>query len=255
MDRRFFAALVEGSREALERILADDFVLIDVMSGGEVPRAQLLDLVASRQLEFTAIDPAEVRVRPYGTTAVITGRTEMAGRFGGVPFVARSRYTHVFVEQEGGWRLVAAQGTQIAPESTIGLLANVDVDDLERAIEFYRRLGLRPGRRLFAGAVAEMLGGSSPIYLLARPAGSPATGDGSASRDYRRHWTPVHLDFVVDDLEGAVGRARAAGARIEGDIQSHPWGRMVTLSDPFGHGVCLLQFVGRGYDEVATGSD
>src|SRR5712692_10087544 len=43
MDRRFFAALAEGSREALERILADDFVLIDVVSGGEVPTAQLLD--------------------------------------------------------------------------------------------------------------------------------------------------------------------------------------------------------------------
>ena len=47
------------------------------------------------------------------------------------------------------------------------LLVNVDVDDLERAIEFYGgALGLRLGRRLFGGSVAEMLGGSSKIYLL-----------------------------------------------------------------------------------------
>lgn len=27
---------------------------------------------------------------------------------------------------------------------------------------------------------------------------------------------------------------------------------MLRLADPFGHGVCLLQFSGRGYDEIAT---
>jgi hypothetical protein len=26
----------------------------------------------------------------------------------------------------------------------------------------------------------------------------------------------------------------------------------VQLSDPWGHGWCLLQFLGRGYDEIAT---
>jgi catechol 2,3-dioxygenase-like lactoylglutathione lyase family enzyme len=42
----------------------------------------------------------------------------------------------------------------------ISLLANIDVPDLETAIEFYHQaLGLRLGRRLFEGTVAEMLGG------------------------------------------------------------------------------------------------
>ena len=58
---------------------------------------------------------------------------------------------------------------------TIELLANIDVDDLEQAIEFYRAaLGLRLGRR-FSGSVAEMLEASSAIYLLAKPAGSRAS--------------------------------------------------------------------------------
>jgi catechol 2,3-dioxygenase-like lactoylglutathione lyase family enzyme len=44
------------------------------------------------------------------------------------------------------------------------LLVNVDVDDLERAIEFYRAaFGLHLGRRLFDGSVAEMRGASSMI--------------------------------------------------------------------------------------------
>jgi len=135
------------------------------------------------------------------------------------------------------------------------LLANIDVDDLEKAIEFYRRaLGLRLGRRLFDNTAAELLGASSPIYLLAKPAGSSASTGASLPRDYRRHWTPVHLDFAVEDLEVVVRQARAAGARLEGDIQMRKWGRFATLSDPFGHGFCLLQFSGRGYDEVAQGN-
>jgi hypothetical protein len=40
----------------------------------------------------------------------------MAGQGGGQAWSARSRYTHVFVEQKGRWRLVAAQGTLIAGE-------------------------------------------------------------------------------------------------------------------------------------------
>ena len=136
----------------------------------------------------------------------------------------------------------------------ISLVANIDVPDVEAAIVFYRQaLGLRLGRRLFEGTVAEMLGGSSPIYLLAKAAGSVAGAAIAVPRDYRRHWTPVHLDFVVEKVEDAVRQARAAGAILEGgEIQGYPWGRIATMSDPFGHGFCLVEFAGRGYDEVAS---
>jgi ketosteroid isomerase-like protein len=114
-DRRFFAALLEASLPKLEELLAEDFLLIDVMSGSEVPRAAMLEALGSGQLQFQSIEPAERRVRRYGSTAVVTGRTEMAMRFGDSAVTACSRYTHVFVEQDGRWRMVAAQGTPIAP--------------------------------------------------------------------------------------------------------------------------------------------
>jgi predicted enzyme related to lactoylglutathione lyase len=132
------------------------------------------------------------------------------------------------------------------------LLVNVDVDDLERAIVFYTdALGLRLERRLFKGMVAEMSGASSTVYLLNHAAGSrPAPGAASV-RAYERHWTPVHLDFETEDVDAAVARAVDAGAKLEGSIQGFAWGRLATLSDPFGHGFCLLQFSDRGYDAVA----
>lgn len=130
------------------------------------------------------------------------------------------------------------------------ILVNIDVPDLEAAIDFYSRaFGLALHRRLGATG-AEMLGAPAPIYLLQKAAGTPAAGAVRQPRDYARHWTPVHLDVVVDDVDDAVARAVAAGARLEDPAVSHDWGRIAHLSDPFGHGICIMQFLGRGYDAL-----
>jgi hypothetical protein len=39
---------------------------------------------------------------------------------------------------------------------------------------------------------------------------------------------------------------------VEVEPETRAWGRIVHLGDPFGHGLCLIQFIGRGYDEIAT---
>ena len=57
----------------------------------------------------------------------------------------------------------------------------------------------------------------------------------------------MHLDIVVPDVDGAAAPAERAGAVREGEIQTHSWGRIAHLADPF----CLIQFLGRGYDEIA----
>ena len=131
------------------------------------------------------------------------------------------------------------------------LIVNIDVDDIDRAVAFYTdALGLRLARRLFGGTVAELSGATSTIQLLLKSPGSTPVPGQTVARDYTRHWTTVHLDFAVDDLSRAVERAVRAGATLEGTVQSHRWGRLATMSDPFGHGFCLLQFVGRGYDDA-----
>lgn len=127
-------------------------------------------------------------------------------------------------------------------------LINIDVSDLVVAEAFYSQaFGLRRGRCLGSEAL-EMLGGTAPLYLLQKAPGS--IGAASDARDYRRHWMPMHVDVVVDELEPALERALAAGAIKEGLIREANWGRIVQLADPFGHGWCLVQFLGRGYDEL-----
>jgi predicted enzyme related to lactoylglutathione lyase len=131
------------------------------------------------------------------------------------------------------------------------VLVNIDVEDLEQATQFYcAALGLRVGRR-FDGWT-ELVGAAAPIYLLPKAAGTPASPKSVQKWHYGRHWTPVHLDFVVKDVDEALARAKAAGATAESDVQTHAWGRIALLADPFGNGFCLLQFTGRGYDEIAA---
>ncbi len=99
-ESAFFRALIEVRTDELEMLLNDDFLLAD-LRGGVMPKAALIQSVGSGQLRFDGIEPVEAVVRLYGSTAIVAGRTHMRGRFGEASFTAHSRYTHVYVEQEG----------------------------------------------------------------------------------------------------------------------------------------------------------
>jgi lactoylglutathione lyase len=130
------------------------------------------------------------------------------------------------------------------------LLVNIDVPDLERALRFYTEaFGLRLGRRLGPGVI-ELLGSDAAIYLLEAKEGSSPLAAAGARRSYARHWTPVHLDIVVEAIEPARQRALSAGALAEGEIIDAAYGRLARLADPFGHGVCLIEFNEQGYDAL-----
>jgi predicted enzyme related to lactoylglutathione lyase len=134
----------------------------------------------------------------------------------------------------------------------MNFLVNLDVDDLQKAMRFYSSVfGLTVGRR-FGSFGVEMLGGPAPIYLLVKAAGTRASESNSPQRSYERHWTPVHLDFVVAEIESAVQKALSAGAQLEKPVATHKWGKLALMADPFGHGFCFVEFLGRGYDEVTS---
>jgi predicted enzyme related to lactoylglutathione lyase len=132
----------------------------------------------------------------------------------------------------------------------MNFLVNLDVGDLDAGIHFYTAaFGLAVGRR-FGDFAVEMLGGPTPLYLLAKEAGTSATVTTGQVRSYARHWTPVHLDFVVEEIDAAVQKAVAAGAQLERPVIIQAWGKLAMMADPFGHGFCFVQFLGRGYDEL-----
>jgi predicted enzyme related to lactoylglutathione lyase len=118
--------------------------------------------------------------------------------------------------------------------TTIGI--SIDVDDLDRAIAFYRDgLGLTLVEK-HRGWATMSLGGQT--FFLGLPWGP----DGPVKRDHRRHWTPVHLDFVVDDFDAALERAVNAGAKLDRPVvRRAERGDMANMSDPSGNGFDLIQ--------------
>ncbi len=114
-DQAFFDALTDADAARLDAVLADDFVLVDVIAGSVIDREALVDAVRSGAVVFETIRLVGApRVRRYASTTIVVGETEMSGRAGEERFAAHSRYTHVFVERDGRLALASAQGTRIA---------------------------------------------------------------------------------------------------------------------------------------------
>ena len=133
-----------------------------------------------------------------------------------------------------------------------GLLVNIDVPDIAAGEAFYTKaLGLRVGRR-FGADFVELLGLDAPIYLLRKDDSTSIAPDRDERRGYQRHWTPIHPDIAVADLDAACERALAAGAELEAPARDTPYGRIAMFADPFGHGFCLIEFNSEGYDAIAT---
>jgi predicted enzyme related to lactoylglutathione lyase len=128
------------------------------------------------------------------------------------------------------------------------LIVDIDVPDLEQGIAFYRdAIGLEVAR-VFDGDIAELVGASSTLYLLKKDEGKLVAKHSAETRRYaERHWTPVHLDFVVDDLDAATERALRAGAVQETGRTEWRGSTCITFADPFGHGFCLIEFEAETY--------
>jgi ketosteroid isomerase-like protein len=115
-DKAFFDALVASDISTLERLLGPEFLMVGVADGAVTTRDAFLRFVASGDVRFAGIEsfPAEAVVRHFGDTAVVVGRTAMAFQLpDGTEVRTGSRYTHVFVGEQGSWRLVSAQGTPL----------------------------------------------------------------------------------------------------------------------------------------------
>jgi len=118
-EEAFFAGLLAGDATALEQVLAEDFILVEVLNGDVVPRAGLLEALRAGDLVFMSVarDETEVLIRHRPGVAVVVGHTHMAMRYLGVQAVTGSRYTHVYVYEDQCWRLLTAQGTGLSDDS------------------------------------------------------------------------------------------------------------------------------------------
>ena len=115
-DAAFFAALRAADANALDALLADDFMIVAVDSGAVHPRDAFVAAVGDGLVRFAAIATAvdQTLIRVHGALAVVIGATQLTiTGLDGRPSIVHSRYTHVFDTDGGAWRLRSAQGTPI----------------------------------------------------------------------------------------------------------------------------------------------
>ena len=129
------------------------------------------------------------------------------------------------------------------------LSISIDVPDLEKATAFYvSALGCK-NLRQDSEDIRVLRADNCDIYLLQRNEGTNPTLNQNHVRSYERHWTPVHLDFGVDDLESTLDRILKMGGKHEGS-ESGSWGKIEYCADPFGNGFCIIR---ENHEDASSG--
>jgi hypothetical protein len=123
----------------------------------------------------------------------------------------------------------------------ISVSLSVDVPSLEEGLRFYgEAFGFVKASEPYPG-VAVIRADNAELLLLVKNSGSVPFPQSGEKRRYERHWTPVHIDFHVDNFEESLTKALGAGARQE-QLFANPGRPSVAFcSDPFGHGFCLVE--------------
>jgi predicted enzyme related to lactoylglutathione lyase len=116
----------------------------------------------------------------------------------------------------------------------------IDVPQLDEGLHFYRdALGLTEVARPIPTYVL-LNCGDAQIGLIEKPAGTKPAKGADDVRRYERHWTPVHIDFHVDDLETVLAKVLNAGGKCEQKFEVGGRPPIAFCSDPFGNGFCIV---------------
>jgi len=113
IEKAFADAIVKNDLEGIERLVADDWIIIDP-NGETVDRARFLEVIKSGALTHDMMESEDFRVRVYADSAVVTATTSTKGKFMGQEFSTRERATDVFVRRDGRWQCVLTHLTRFA---------------------------------------------------------------------------------------------------------------------------------------------
>ena len=113
IEHQLAEAWLKGDRKFVEGILADDWTVTDA-SGHVLTKRQVIDEgFATHERRITSAVFDELRVRIYGDTAVVIGRSNVSGEYRGKSAHVVARFMDVFVRRGKSWQVVASQATRL----------------------------------------------------------------------------------------------------------------------------------------------
>ena len=85
-----------------------------VFHGAIYGKADDLEAHRAGWVRITRLEPSDEHIQRFGAVAVVSVRMQMAGSFKGAAFAGPFRYTRVWREAAGGWRVVAGHVSAVA---------------------------------------------------------------------------------------------------------------------------------------------
>jgi ketosteroid isomerase-like protein len=108
----FNRAVLKADVASLERILHEDYVHHGARGTVE-NRSQYLENRKTGRTAYKVLEWDAVKVRLYGDTAIVTGRSTAKGKDQQGAFDDQRTFTLVFLRRDGRWQLVHSRATPI----------------------------------------------------------------------------------------------------------------------------------------------
>jgi ketosteroid isomerase-like protein len=116
LDTEYQAAVKRNDAATMERILADDFVVV-LGSGKTYSKADLLQMARTRRIQYEHQEESDQTVRAWGDTAVVTAKLLLKGIDQGQPFDYHVWFSDTYARTATGWRYVHGQVSLPLPNS------------------------------------------------------------------------------------------------------------------------------------------
>jgi hypothetical protein len=100
----------QGNRAELEKLVADDYVLVRA-SGRVTNKAELIDLVCHPGSYTNPYTVEKPFIRDLGSTVILGGWVRISGTDNGKPFEQKARFADIWHKGPNGWQLTYTQVT------------------------------------------------------------------------------------------------------------------------------------------------
>ena len=117
LDEKYQAAVKANDFATMDKILADDFVLV-TGAGKAFNKSDLLQEARSKSTVYEHQEDTERNVRVWGDTAVVTAKLWVKGSTEGRPVEYRLWFSDTYVRMPAGWRYVFGQASLPLPKAS-----------------------------------------------------------------------------------------------------------------------------------------
>jgi ketosteroid isomerase-like protein len=111
-EKAWATALIKADAPALDRLLAPDLIFTHA-NGVVEDKGVFLGNIKSGALKYEVVEHERITVKPYKDAAVLHCKIRLGGVAGGKPFSVHVIMSHMWINEEGLWKLAAHHATLV----------------------------------------------------------------------------------------------------------------------------------------------